>query len=252
MEINSANIPNADLLALTAGTLAYGGTLTVTNLGAVPANGTIFTLFNAPAYGGSFSTINLPPGGAAHWNTANLAVDGTLQFTNSAPVAGDSFNLGVVIGIPSTVQIIGGKHAPSDADGDVLTITSVTGAANGTVTFTGTNLTYIATNGTTDSFAYTVSDGVGGTASTVVSVTIAANGEGFNRLSPPSPIGNGSVVLSYLGVPGYNYALDWATNLSAPINWMAVSTNTAGATGSLNFTNTSTEPANYFRTRYVP
>ena len=83
-------------------------------------------------------------------------------------------------------------------------------------------------------------------------MSVAANGEGFNRLSPPSPIGNGSVVLNYLGVPGYNYALDWATNLSAPINWMAVITNTAGANGALNFTNTSTEPANYFRTRYVP
>ena len=188
------------------------------------------------------------------WYLGNLTVDGTI-FVNHTPVV-SAIAMAAQSGVPAPLKIIGGKHPPTDAEGDAMTVTSVgyTSGNGATVTTDGINVTYTAAAAFTgaDSFTYTVTDSKGGSSTATVSVTVTAAGEGFNRLSPPSPIGNGTVVLSYLGVPGYNYALDWATNLAAPINWMAVSTNTAGATGSLNFTNTSTEPANYFRTRYVP
>ena len=44
-------------------------------------------------------------------------------------VDGDG-TLDVVVGTPSTVQIVGGKYTPTDADGDALTITGVTGTTN--------------------------------------------------------------------------------------------------------------------------
>jgi hypothetical protein len=149
------------------------------------------------------------------------------------------------------VQIVGGKYSPTDADGDALTITSVAGVTNGTVTTDGTNATYTATNGTTDSFTYTVSDGFGGTASATVTVFISSNVQGYNLLSA-SNLGNGTNVLTFAGIPTYNYALDLATNLAPPINWMPQATNPAANNGSLIFTNVSTAPQSYYRTRYVP
>ncbi len=170
---------------------------------------------------------------------------------NIAPVAGPNFTIGAVLNTPATVQIVGGKYSPTDVDGDALTITSVIGVTNGTVTTDGTNATYTATNGTMDSFTYTVSDGLGGTASAMVTVLISANVQGYNLLSATS-LGNGSNVLTFAGIPTYNYALDLATNLAPPINWMPQATNPAASNGALIFTNLSTQPQTYYRTRYVP
>ncbi|MFM2293881.1 MAG: toxins and related Ca2+-binding domain, partial [Verrucomicrobiota bacterium] len=83
-EINSAASPNADKVVVSSGTLNFGGTLTVTNLGSAPASGTTFDLFDG-SLSGSFTTLILPPGGTLHWLTGNLNVDGTITFTNNTP-----------------------------------------------------------------------------------------------------------------------------------------------------------------------
>jgi hypothetical protein len=165
-----------------------------------------------------------------------------LEALNQAPVAGSSFEMGAVIGTPTTVQIIGGKWSPTDADNDPLTITSVT--------TDGTNVTYTATAGTTDSFTYTVSDGNGGTASANVSVTISAPSQGYNQLDAQMVSGNAR--LTYLGIPGSKYALDWTHSLSAPVTWEPLVTNTAAGNGYLLFTNTPSGGSDFYRTRYVP
>ena len=74
---------------------------------------------------------------------------------------------------------------------------------------------------------------------------------GFNLLSATA--GGGNAFLSYLGIPGINYALDVTHSLPAT-NWVPVITNPAAANGSLLFTNPiSLSPTNdYYRTRYVP
>lgn len=174
----------------------------------------------------------------------------TLTYINSAPVA-SNFSMGALLNTPATVQIVGGKYSPTDADGDPLTITSVTGSTNGTVTTDGMNATYTATNGTGDAFTYTVSDGFGGTVNATVTVYISSNVQGYNLLSAVN-LGNGSNVLNYAGIPTYNYALDMATNLTPPINWMPQVTNPAAHNGSLIYTNVSTAPQSFYRTRYVP
>ena len=244
------NGPSADKIVFSGSFRNNGGTLTVSNLGTL-VNGTTYDLFDfsSTPSGVAFAVTNLP-GGLSHWNTTDLLVGGTITFANNAPVAGN-FNLGVAVGGTVSVAVFG-KHA-SDADvGDVLTITSVSAPANGTVSIVGgTNITYVSTNSAaSDSFTYTVSDGLASATATVTVSTYSP--EGFNRLSPPSVINPGTVAFTYLGIPGYNYALDWATNLTPPINWMGVITNTAAGDGSLNYTNTSVEPVNFFRTRYVP
>jgi hypothetical protein len=69
--------------------------------------------------------------------------------------------------------------------------------------------------------------------------------------------GDGTNVITCLGAPGANYALDLATNLAPPIDWMPQGTNTASAAnaaaaGYLSFTNSNRLPQAYYRTRSAP
>ena len=92
----------------------------------------------------------------------------------------------------------------SDPDGDPLTITGVAGATNGTVAFNSqtSTVTFTPTSGYIGpaNFSYTISDGRGGTASAVVSLTVSQSQTTLNLFSPsnaPSVTSNdpGSVEL---------------------------------------------------------
>ncbi len=77
---------------------------------------------------------------------------------NQAPVAAnDSYTMAP----GATSAIINVVANDTDPDGDTLTVTAVTGALNGTTTFTGTTITYTPTTGHagTETLTYTVSDG---------------------------------------------------------------------------------------------
>jgi hypothetical protein len=176
----------------------------------------------------------------------------TTPAPNHPPVAASAFTLGAVVGVPATVKIIGGKHAPADADNDPLTITSVSGAVNGVVNTDGSNVTYTAASGSTDSFSCTIDDGHGGTANQIVNVSITpAGGLSYNLLTP-QPAGAGTNVLTFLGTPNFNYALELATNLVPPVNWQPQATNAAQVNGWLIFTNVTSQSPAFYRTRYVP
>jgi len=235
--------PNNSVVSVTAGAQLQPGTNTLFTYGSVSGSFNATPVFDvAPVHAAEAAIVD------------NGAGQITLVVPNHAPVAGATFTLPVTLGAAATIQIVGGKYAPTDADGDTLIITSVSGAVNGTVTTDGTNVTYTATSGTTDSFSYTVSDGYGGTAVGTVNVVInssVAAQQGQNQLSVPQMI-NGNVVLSYLGIPGYTYALDWTHSLSTPITWLPLLTNAAAGNGALNFTNTPSGGSDYYRTRYVP
>ena len=184
-------------------------------------------------------------------NIFNAGVAGKCA-PNHPPVAGSTFTLGANIGVLATVKIIGGKHSPTDVDNDPLTITAVSGAVNGTTSTDGTNVTYIATGGTNDSFNCTISDGRGGTAIQTVNVVITASGGlGYNQLSAQS-LGGGTNVLTFLGTPGFNYALDRTTNLVPPVVWISQGIKAASSNGFLIFTNVTPLSPVFYRTRYVP
>lgn len=242
--------------AAASGAVGYGGTLKLLWTGITPTTGTV-DLFDGSGFSGAFSSLQLSNWPSAYRvSTNNLVNDGSITIAaNAAPVA-DNLTLGVARGATAAVQVIGGKHTPTDADGDSVVVTAVsTPIVGGGVAATngGTGFTYAA-NATsvlgTNTFTYTVTDVFGATDTKTVTVVVS-DPQGFNQLASPQDLGGGTVALSYLGIPGYNYALDWTTNLTPPINWMGVVTNTAGTNGGLNFTNTSAEPVSFYRTRYV-
>jgi hypothetical protein len=66
-------------------TVAYGGTLVVTNLAGTLAAGDSFKLFDAAHYTGAFAAISpASPGIGSTWDMSYLPVDGTLRVVSSS------------------------------------------------------------------------------------------------------------------------------------------------------------------------
>jgi autotransporter-associated beta strand protein len=235
--------------ASAAGAVTYGGTLRLTWAGTSPSGGTV-DLFDGSSFSGAFTAMQLVNWPSAfRVSTNNLAVDGSIAIAaNAAPVAAD-FTMGVAIGGSASVDVLD-KYA-TDADGDPLTVT-VTPPANGTAVVVAGTITYTSTNSAAgDSFSYSVTDPFG--ASDTKTVTVATyDPQGFNRLSGPVNNGNGTLTLSYLGMPDANYALETASTLTPPILWAPLLTNAAAANGTLSFTIPTGGSQGYFRTRQVP
>ncbi|HWI56982.1 MAG TPA: autotransporter-associated beta strand repeat-containing protein, partial [Bacillota bacterium] len=85
VQVNSGVAPSSDLV--NAGSVTYGGTLVVQNLGPALTAGNSFKLFSATAYSGAFAEI-LPakPAAGLVWDTSKLAVDGTLAVLQGIPL----------------------------------------------------------------------------------------------------------------------------------------------------------------------
>jgi hypothetical protein len=137
-----------------------------------------------------------------------------------------------------------------DTNGDTLTIIGVSSnsAAGGSVGLANNWVYYAPPAGWTDSdsFTYTVSDGLCGTDVGTVLVQVTANN--------PQPAhfaiaqANGPMQLSFTGIPGYQYQIQYADNMINP-NWQVLTTQPADAFGVCQFadwspTNTT---ARYYR-----
>ncbi len=110
--------------------------------------------------------INDGRGGTA---TATVTVTITAPI-NRPPVAVDDVAV-TAVSTPVTINVLAND---SDPDGDPLTVISVTQPANGSVQISNNEVIYQPQRGFTgvDTFAYTISDGRGGTATANVTVSI--------------------------------------------------------------------------------
>ena len=137
----------------------------------------------------------------------------------------------------------------TDADGDALTFTTINSTNGATVAFDANYIYYSNPNNVADEIDYTISDGNGGTASSFITVTIAAasSNQTANILGQ-SVDGNGFVTINFAGIPNYTYWVEATTNLVTP-DWQPISTNTAGPNGLWNFTDTNAPnfPARFYR-----
>ena len=124
---------------------------------------------NTGATSGSFNYTIRDPGDLR----ATASVSVTISAANRPPRARDD-SASTLVGVTiNSIDVLGND---SDPDGDTLTITSVgavTGA--GSVSLNGSTISFTpGASAGTDLFSYTISDGKGGTASAVVSVTVTA------------------------------------------------------------------------------
>jgi Bacterial Ig domain len=135
---------------------------------------------------------------------------------NHAPVAQD-LSMGVTVGASGTLTIIGGKHPPTDADGNALTVSAVQNpsAKGRTVTTDGTSVTYtpVSSADSGDTFTYTVSDGQGGTDTKTVTVTVTDPGAGTGQNLAAQDRGDGIPRIIIGGTPGVCYQLQYASSV---------------------------------------
>jgi fibronectin-binding autotransporter adhesin len=118
MELNRTNTPNADRLV--AASIAYGGTLTVTNLGPMLMGGDTFQLFSG-ALSGAFAATNLPalaPG--LSWDASQLNISGQLRVSGQIIPP----QIGALL-IEGTTNVLNGTGGMPGAAYSVLTSTNV-------------------------------------------------------------------------------------------------------------------------------
>jgi autotransporter-associated beta strand protein len=84
MFVNTNATPNASKL-VAGGTLAFGGTLVISNVGPALAAGNQFTLFSAGGTGSFTSISPASPGAGLAWNTNQLAISGVLGVVATGP-----------------------------------------------------------------------------------------------------------------------------------------------------------------------
>ncbi|MBY3466893.1 DUF4082 domain-containing protein [Rhizobium laguerreae] len=124
----------------------------------------------------AYGTGSLFP--TASYNASNYWVDVLYQqgAQNAVPVAANDSGYSTNTGTPITIQASALLSNDSDADGDPLTITGVSGAVNGSVGYNAQaqTVTFTPTAGYSGpaSFSYAISDGKGGTATAQVALTI--------------------------------------------------------------------------------
>jgi uncharacterized repeat protein (TIGR03806 family) len=120
----------------------------------------------------------------------------------------------------------------TDADGDLLTLQSVSSPTleGASVSLTNTSIRYWPASGNTnaDSFTYLVSDGLGGSATGTVSITVMPEPP-ITELLGIADTG-GEYLLSFNGVPGFTYTVQYTDSLE-PASWQSLGTVVADQSG---------------------
>lgn len=213
----------ADKLIIRTNALLYGGSLIVTNIGTPLLGGEVFTVFSAPAFGGSFDSMLLPPLGAGlNWFTDTLQWDGTI-IVNRAPSATPITLTNyppAVLAIPwsTLLDTVFDDNSHRIASINLVTTNGITLSTNETHIFYSNNLPVL------DQFTYTITDDRGGTTTNIVHIT----NDGLARFASAPIMNSSGLTLNFVGRPGSTNYLDRSTNL---LDWITISTNIAPANG---------------------
>ena len=155
-----------------------GDTLTIDSItqpitGTAAISGTMVVYTPTLDFSGEDSFTYTISDGNGESDTATVMV--TVSDVNVDPVANDD-TASTAEDTAVTIDVLAND---SDADGDTLTVDSVTDSPNGTAVNNGTDVTYTPDIGFLgdDSFTYTVIDGNGGSATATVTVTVTSGNQ---------------------------------------------------------------------------
>jgi autotransporter-associated beta strand protein len=140
----------------------------------------------------------------------------------------------------------------TDVDNDAISLISVGTSTNGiTLATNATLISYYNTNGVSDEFTYTVSDGFGGTTTGTVRLGVN-NTSPFGQSSPSISTVGGAPTISFAGIPGYSYSVARSTNVNF-IPFDIIWTTNAPSGGLFDYTDHSAPtPAAFYRLQYNP
>ena len=134
---------------------------------------------------------------------------------------------------PVTINVLAND---SDPAGNPLTLVSVSQGANGAVT-TNANGTVTYSPATNffgaNLFTYTISDGQGGSATGMVSVTVTP----ALKIKSIARQSNGNILILFQGKPGSNYVMEGSANF---LSWSNLGNSSEGNPGVFQFVDTGT------------
>lgn len=141
----------------------------------------------------------------------------------------------------------------TDPDNDTLSITSVSATSpNGaSIYLAGSWIHYVPAAGFTnnDTFTYSISDGNGGVANGTVTVGIKTDSStGLNQIGNIQILGPNSYRITFGGIPGRTYTIQYTESLVAPFSWQPLTTATASPTGMITVDDNSATPLRLYRT----
>ncbi len=221
--------------------------------------GSPVTLVGGQASSAAISTLSVA--GSPHAVTALYS--GDANFTSSAPAspllqsviapptAGPD-SLGTTENTPVNAPVAKLLANDSSPTAGPLSITAVTSPSTqgGTVVLNGGFVTYTPAHNFIgpDTFTYTLSD-THATAQGTVTITVSPDGQTLNTISITGTLPN--VTLTFAGIPGQIYVVQWATSATGPWTDFSDGTIAAGATGLVQYTDSTQPPppVRFFRTR---
>lgn len=140
--------------------------------------------FGTASFNGTSVTYDAPGTHVAATDVFAYTIQNTAGLTSSAVVKVALANA-QPIAVPDAISTLQNQPVTfdprandSDPGGNTLSITGVTTPSHGTASFTATSATYSPATGYVgpDSFGYSIANGVGGTASSTVSVSVTPSG----------------------------------------------------------------------------
>ena len=161
-------------------TVTYGGTLSVTNVGADALQaGDSFRLFAATTYSGTFGTVALPSlASGLTWNTNRLAVDGYISVQGTVPSGWTAADIGAT-GVPGGSNYASGVYTVSGGGADIGGTADAFQFASTTLTGDGEIRARIASQTAANSAAKSgvmMRDGTAAGAANVIMAIIPASG----------------------------------------------------------------------------
>lgn len=143
----------------------------------------------------------------------------------------------------------------TDPDGDTLTITAVspTSPNGGSIYLADSWVHYVPAAGftNTDTFTYTIDDGHGGTSVGTITVNIKTDDTtGSNQIGNIQVLGPNSYRITFGGIPGRTYSIQYTESLGSPYTWLPLGTATADPAGKMTFDDNSASPLRLYRTVY--
>jgi hypothetical protein len=174
---------------------------------------------------------------------------------NHAPVAPAAKSLTTAENTAATYNTAKLLVGATDADNDTLTVTAAsTPTAHGTTVLEAYDVKYTPATGYvgSDSYTYTISDGNGGTAIGTVNVIVTSNNGASPNVvgSPTFDSGTGTFSVTFAGIPGVEYTVEYAEGSAAP-PWTKLSNVTAGSDGLFTVTDgPGLSDSRYYRTVY--
>jgi autotransporter-associated beta strand protein len=258
MALNYTN--GTPTLTETNGALTFNNnavTVTVAGSALPPGNYQLISTGTGGSVAGSVNAVPTVNGaGVAFGQHVSLSISGGglyLVVTNHPPVANPS-SYSRLPGFTLKIAIAGDLATNwSDADGDPVALTGAISSTNGASVSYDTNLVYYYdTNNVADQINYTVSDGHGGTAAGIINVVLSSGGTATTmNITGEVVNGDGSVTLSFAGIPGFSYSVQATTNLVVG-PWQTIGSGAAATNGVWQFTDTNAAsyPSRYYRTSY--